>query len=545
MNRKNLIKGLLLSLGVIFLQSCDKDFNTIGSGVIGEPGFDLETYTVSDFVAYNQAMGENNIPAGIESTNLTEINFGSYHDPIFGTTTASFVTATAFPTAFPSAFGANARIDSVYVYIPYYGEYDKKGENNINLYKLNNVYGKGSFNVKVYENGYYLFNTNAGGANDLNRFFSNDIRRIDQVKKTTLLNDSQDPKQNTNFVFDNKEIVVYKRDKDGNIIKEGEEGNQKEVIAERHAPGVWLDLNKEYFQRMFFENQDKFKDVNSFNNFFRGLFFSVTPNNGSEGAIGKLNFANANLVVKYSQDAEKKEGDDKVTRERKTISFGINRAVPNVNFFENNYSPNYLQNLANKNTIDGNENLHLKGGNGSVAILDIFNKDNQEELKRLKDQKLMINEAILTVYVDKNAMRNSEFEPARLYLFNIDENKLLADFGQNGNALGGVLEKGTEDDDKKGIRYRFRITDHIRNLLKKEQNYSPKLGLMAVDSYSNSTDIVVNKMLKEEINNKPSPIKAIPAIGAFQPLGTILHGTTSSDESKKMKLEIFYTKSKN
>ena len=43
MNRKNLIKGLLLSLGVIFLQSCDKDFNTIGSGVIGEPGFDLET----------------------------------------------------------------------------------------------------------------------------------------------------------------------------------------------------------------------------------------------------------------------------------------------------------------------------------------------------------------------------------------------------------------------------------------------------------------------------------------------------------------------
>jgi hypothetical protein len=41
---------------VVFLYSCDKDYNSIGDGLIGDNHFDFVKYT-SSVVAYNQKIG--------------------------------------------------------------------------------------------------------------------------------------------------------------------------------------------------------------------------------------------------------------------------------------------------------------------------------------------------------------------------------------------------------------------------------------------------------------------------------------------------------
>jgi hypothetical protein len=59
----NSFKKILVVACVVFLYSCDKDYNSIGDGLIGDNHFDFVKYT-SSVVAYNQKIGP------IESNNL-------------------------------------------------------------------------------------------------------------------------------------------------------------------------------------------------------------------------------------------------------------------------------------------------------------------------------------------------------------------------------------------------------------------------------------------------------------------------------------------
>lgn len=550
MNRKNIFKGLILGLGILTLQSCDKDYNTLGNGVIGEPNFDIETYTVSDLVTYNQATG-NNGPDGVESSNLSEINLGVYNNPVFGSTTASFVTALNF-TNLPTEFGKNLEVDSVYLYIPYFSEIEKYDDNNKPVYKLNNKYGDGTFDLKIHQNGYYLYGAAVGGANDGKHFYSDDRLLFDNVKGSLVLNNSQDRTQNSNFTVNASEIVIYKRDKDGNIIQEGEDDAKKDAVQERLAPGLFADLDKEYFKQAFLDNRDQINEANSFRNYFRGLYFSVTPN-GNEGALIKLDMSRAKMVIRYSQDKEDKEG--KVSREHKILEYGITTASPKISFFNNAFNASYTQALSTADKTNGDEKLFLKGGEGSFGVISLFNQNEQEELKRLKEQELLINEAILTIYIDETAMGAVNSEPERLYLYNLDEQKLLLDYVTDANktsnpalfksTFGGFIEKKKDEDNKRGIRYRFKVTDHVRNLIKQDGNYSPKLALVSATTYTSDEAVASYKKLRTEIDNKPNPIKALPMLEVETPLGTVLHGSNTSDEKKRMKLEIFYTKTKN
>lgn len=550
MNRKNILKGLILGLGILTLQSCDKDFNNLGNGVIGEPNFDIETYTVSDLITYNQSTGEN-APNGVESSNLSEINLGVYNNPVFGTTTTSFVTALKF-VGLPTEFGKNIKLDSVYIYIPYFSEIEKYDDDSKPVYKLKNSYGNGTFDLKIHQNGYYLYEPNVGGSNDSKHFYSNDKQLIENVKNSFVLNNSQNKTQNSNFTVSNTEIVIYKRDKDGNIIQEGDGDNKKDAVLERLTPGLFTELDKDYFQRLIFDNINQIDEVNSFRNYFRGLYFSVTPK-GNQGTQVKLDMSKAKLVIRYSQDKTDKEG--KTSREHKVIEYGMDASVPKISFFDDNFNASYVQALGAADKTNGDEKLFLKGGNGSFGVINLFNQNNQEELKKLKEEELMINEAILTIYIDAATMNSNEYEPERLYLYNLDEQKVLIDYASDSQSsnnastfkstFGGFIEKGKDENNKKGIRYRFKVTEHIRRLIKQDGNYSPKLALISAKDYDNDGIVTTYKKLKTEISNQPTAVKAIPALEVESPLGTVIYGSNTSDEKKKMRLDIFYTKSKN
>jgi len=152
MKKKSLF-GILLIVSAVFLQSCDSDFNEIGSGIFGDDGFEFEKYNVQNLSTTMVNTGE------VSTRNLPINNLGVYNDPVFGKTTAHFVTqiemksGTEFTTV-----KSNPVIDSVYVYIPYNSTLENTDSDGNSNYKINNVYGDGNFTLNVYENGYFLRN---------------------------------------------------------------------------------------------------------------------------------------------------------------------------------------------------------------------------------------------------------------------------------------------------------------------------------------------------------------------------------------------------
>lgn len=534
------------------LQSCDKDFSEVGGDIIGDNNLNIDTYQVTDMVTYTQPYG------ALATKNLANMPFGSLDNGEFGRANSSFVTQVLSSSTSFTAVKVNAVIDSVYVYIPYYSQYDKV-ENELTFYKLLNVTGDGNFNLEVYENGYYLNDVNPGTGKAV-EYFSDATQQYEQYKKPTLLNDSNDLKQNKEFSFTKQNIIIYKRDASGNIINDEKTG--KPLEAEKLAPGVWLDLNKNHFKKLI-DNKAVLNDQSRFKDFFRGLYFK-TSGNSSIGALGLLNLAQGKLVIKYHQEVEETDGDGNAIKktERGSISLPFSNASSSDTTIAFGSTINVSLNTTvgnthteKGNTTDGDPLLYVKGGEGNVAVIDLFNKNDFEELKKLKDLNLLINDAILTVHVDDAAMNKNQI-PQRLYLYNYDNGTPISDFLNDTSAnseyskllYGGIYQAAIESSNVKGNTYKFRLTEYIRAILKNKDSKSPKLAIAATFNYNeallNTVKNGINSKLKTDIENTPENVTYVPTLSAMQPLGTVIYGTNTSS-TKKMTLQIFYTKTKN
>ena len=101
-------------------------------------------------------------------------------------------------------------------------------------------------------------------------------------------------------------------------------------------------------------------------------------------------------------------------------------------------------------------------------------------------------------------------------------------------------ETSTEYDKGEGIRYKIRLTNHIRNLIKNNPDLNlknVKLGLVVTENIAT----VANSGLKNPIVAPAT--KYTPSSSVMNPLGTVLYGTSSSViDAKRMKLKIYYTK---
>ncbi|MFM7894634.1 MAG: DUF4270 family protein, partial [Flavobacterium sp.] len=150
--KKSFLKISSIFFLFVLLVSCDKDFNSLDSAVIGDDHFDL-VYDEASVVAYSKETGE------VQANNLPLNALGIYKNDFFGKTTAHFVTQVELSSENPN-FGYNPVIDSVYLYVPYFVESDVATESNgERIYELDSVYGNpeaGKFRLKVLENGYYL-----------------------------------------------------------------------------------------------------------------------------------------------------------------------------------------------------------------------------------------------------------------------------------------------------------------------------------------------------------------------------------------------------
>ncbi len=571
--KNNFYKISLFLFLFITLLSCDKDFNSLDSDVIGDNHFDLEKEEVS-VIAYTKATGP------VQTNNLPLNALGIYNNPKFGQTKAHFVTQVELGTENPS-FGYNPVIDSVYLYVPYFSSLKSTETSGERIYELDSIYGNpetGKFKLSVLENGYYLRDFDpTDNLQSAQKYYSNDKNLIDPFKGAELLNNSSNISQNNEFYFSKKELYIYKTngaglylDSNGNVLSNQNDVSLR-VIKERKTPGIWLDLKNSFFQQKIIDASatGNLFNNNIFKNYFRGLLFEVEEINPGQGALAILDFSKAELKILYKASAEPTVENPNPIRTRREFSLkmGYNSSSTlrnnSINLFEYNYSSDYQTGLDNSNEVTGDEKLFIKGGNGSVVFVDILNAT---DLQRLRDNvannNWLINDARLTFYIEKDEMDavDEDEEPQRIYIFDATNNKVIVDYSYDSSSsfnpknnkviFGGIIKRET-DEPKKGIKYTVRLTEHIKSVLKVDDNGDYQDNIKIGVSVTESINLVSSAALRNPIMVNGVEIKNIPLASILNPLGTVLHGplstATYTDDNgnvvpMKLKLEIFFTK---
>src|SRR6478672_10804132 len=112
MKLNSLLKTFLFGFLVVFATSCDKDVNEIGADFVDSDHYEFITQKF-DVNSYNQSLGP------VQTNNLPINALGYYNNPVFGTTTASFVTQLEMASANPTFYKPTSQIDidSVYLYV--------------------------------------------------------------------------------------------------------------------------------------------------------------------------------------------------------------------------------------------------------------------------------------------------------------------------------------------------------------------------------------------------------------------------------------------
>ncbi|WP_343704968.1 DUF4270 domain-containing protein [Flavobacterium sp.] len=541
MYKTSFFKKTLLAVMAIFLYSCDKDFNAIGDGLVGDDHFGLESEKY-DVLAFNQEV------TPIQSSTMTPNALGIFDNPLFGTTTSNFVTQVGLVSYSPT-IGESPVIESAVLEIPYYSHVTAVDNEGNSTYELDSIYGdkNGKLKLSVYESGIQMRTSYFSGGSQLPQFYYTDQNTEFNNKKIGARLNDGDILQNDEFFFDAKEIVIKTIDPD-----------TKKETTERKKPQMTLQLNKDFFQsKILNAATTKLSAEDLFQEYFRGLYFNVEKSGSSPTNMALMNFSEGKITIKYKAKTESTTDDANAT-EDKTIVLnlkGLSSATTSTaNFLEDVRNPDFASAITtNVNKTEGDEKLYLKGGQGSLAVLKLFDPTDvlsynskgepvsgangvPDQLDEMRSNAVVknwkVNEANLVFYIDADKMAGTE-EPNRVYLYNLTDNAVLADYSTDAaSAYGGLISLGT---DKRGKSYKIRITSHIRNLIKDATAKNVDLGLVVSQS---SATIAFNAL-----KNKNDITSVVPRTSVMNPLGTILYGgKVSVPEDKRLKLEVYYTK---
>ena len=406
------------------------------------------------------------------------------------------------------------------------------------LYDVDSLLGNryASFKIKVQELDYYLRSYDpTDNFESFQKYYSDEIQ---------LLNFSGFTIHDDEVSIDTNEIVIYREDDpDTDDVDESEE------VKERLTPRLRLPLDKDFFQRKIIDHEgsDDMTNANNFNIYFKGLVLQAYD--FSEDLLMILDYSNAKINIEYEYDKyNKNDTDDNTsddTIDKVKANYELNLSGNQLNVFNKSaYNQDILNNL---NSSENLSRVFLKGGEGLIAEIDLFtDNDGNNVLDEIRANGWLVNEANLTMYVDKDKINESGnlIEPFRVYLYDIDAKTPLPDYYVD-NSTGpkksnvkivhsGILEL---DEDDKGLKYKIRISEHVKNIVRND-SISAKLGLAVSSSISNSvnTDVKTTDVMKY-----------IPLATAINPLGTVLIGPNPEPENfdKRMRLEIYYTEINN
>ncbi|UGU18308.1 DUF4270 domain-containing protein [Sinomicrobium kalidii] len=559
-----LYKAILLTSGIAFFASCDKDVNTIGTDIIGDGNFETDRAEF-DVYAYNRKLN------AAQTNGLSLYQLGVFNDPIYGKTEAGIVSQLYLNNTNPT-FGLasqgreeeyandndnsttpeNETVTRVYLNIPFFGSVaDGETENNdegvpvAREYDLDSIYGSqdAEFRLRVEELTYYLRDLDpSSGFRERQEYFSD---KDFSAYAGAILCDSV-------IKIDNREILIYGEEDDPDT-----EENEEEQVETRLTPRirVAMDRNMEFFQQILDkEGESELISNNNFREFIRGLRFSASD--FSADAMMLLDWNNASIEVEYEYDRVDTSNDNEIVKNSSSFTMSLAAYTINSNTGGRVRRNNVVNTLVNdpypseiEGELDTDTNasrIYLKGGAGIMTELHLFDPvGDKTVLEANQDKGWIINEANLTFYVDReklDALQNVT-EPSRIYVYNLENNEVLLDVeldytsNQDSNLskqiYGGILEK--EDD--KGVRYKIRITEHINQILNEGAD-NVTLGLSVTSNINN-----VNNVSAGGGENGDTELY-VPEASVINPLGTILYGSGDlgeENEDKRLKLEIFYT----
>ena len=263
-----------------------------------------------------------------------------------------------------------------------------------------------------------------------------------------------------------------------------------------------------------------------------------------------LNFNEAEIKVVYeyqkynNQDSPDDTSDDTIDNEEKQFLLKLNGIK--LNSFKHDVYPAIVYSSI-ADTISNPERVFLKGGEGVMAEIELFKDDNGTDvLEEIRSKNWLVNEANISMYIDKEMLSSNGgiIEPSRLYLYDLVNKAPVIDYFvdnsagqksyQNKVVHGGLIEL---DEDKNGLMYKIRISEHIKNVVRKD-SINIKLGLVVSSDINNTINI--------EVENS-NHTTFTPISSAINPLGTVLIGPSPSAENfdKRMRLNLFYTKVNN
>ena len=407
------------------------------------------------------------------------------------------------------------------------------------LYELDSLIGntEATFKLKVSELDYFLRPYDPdSNFEKFQKYYSNNT--LPENFSGYTLFDSE-------IKIDSNELVFYNEDD-----PETEEEDESEVVKERLSPRIRVDLDHDFFQTKFLdiEGSQEISNLDNFKLYFKGLVLEAYD--FSDPLLMILNFNEAEIKVVYEyqkynkQDTPDDNSDDTVDTEEADFLFKLNGIK--LNSFKHDAYPGYVYS-AIADTITNPERVYLKGGQGIMAEIELFKDDNGVDvLEEIRSKEWLVNEANISIYIDKEMLSSSGgiIEPSRLYLYDLVNKAPIIDYFvdnsagqksyQNKVIHGGIIEL---DDDKNGLMYKIRISEHIKNVVRKDST-NVKLGLVVSSDINNTINIEV----------KDSEYMLFtPLSSAINPLGTVLIGPSPSAENfdKRMKLNLFYTEVNN
>lgn len=518
---------LLVIIGLAFT-ACDRDFTSIESDIEGIKNFENNSKSFP-IIAYNKKLNP------VQTNGLSSNLLGIYSD-IYGKTTASVVSQVV-PTSFDFNFGDSPEIDSVILVVPYYSKNVGTDAEGNNLYKLDSVFGNGNMKLSVYENTYFLRDFDPEtNLEQSQRYYSNSNQTID---------------------FDSHigELLYYNED----FVPSSNELNITD--EQTAAPGLHVELlnTNNFWDTLFFfgdsdpESKPELSNQNNFKSYFRGVYFKAEEGEVDNGIMSMLNISQAYILVYYSSllsiEIDPETGEDVEVRDDRFFRMNFSGNILNV--LENDPSNTIIQDAdANANMVDGDATLYLKGGEGSMTVINLFsgetldeegNPVNSLDYFKSKKESWLLNEANITFYVNQNELNGQE--PDRVILYDLANNVPIVDYffdtsTNNTTPLNSkvlfsrILER---DDDNRGVKYKLRLTEHLNNILIRDST-NVSLGLYV------STN--VNDIQKADVLNSNN--EYVPTGAVLSPRGTALYGTNQNvPTDKKVLFEIYFTEPNN
>jgi hypothetical protein len=537
------------ALALIFMnQSCENEFSEIGTDIVGTPGIEIKnkTYPVT---TYNKKI------TPFQSNGLAENLLGYYYDDVFGATTVNFV-GQLTPTSLAPDFGENTVLDSVVLTIPY-NSTATSGETT--TYELDSLYGTDPIKLSVFRNNYYLraFDPN-GELDDTQNYYSNGTLAQGETLGASEL-EGQLLYYSNSYFPSAKSIELWETNEETEVFE----------VASTIPPSLRIHLFGEtsenasvpdrFWDDVIFSKEDDevLNKANSFYEYFRGLYFKVEANSVGNKNLAQLNFSSTNSNVKlyYTYDltttVDGVENTTNVQGEYE-MTFSGNR----VNIFNNDFNTSILQTIEDTSTdAVGDDYLYLKGGEGSMAIVELFSEDENgtsgtaqlNEFREINDgvitTKRLINEAYLEFYVE-TTLSNLD-KPRRVYVYDVENNLPVADFFLDQTSEDASsdskfthlvpLTKETGADGVEEQKYKIRLTEHLNNIVMRDST-NVKLGLVVSSNAgaANTRDLL-----------NPTDVEGVPIGTVLSPKSIVLHGNNSPDAAKRVKFNVYYTEPNN